>query len=195
MSQVFHKSATASRFARDPSRFAKNPSRLGVVLNQHFLVTMLVSGALAMIGFDLFGQTISPLLKDLASPFLGAKLAPVALATQTLSEILGVPAKTIRSLGLGHGVHVITGLVLYPLGYLSIAKPLADAIIAPPWWVTGTAYGIALFVFALYFVAHLIAGNPPFLGWGGITWVALWGHVVFGRVLAAVVRYRATGGA
>lgn len=114
----------------------------------------------------------------------------VALATQTLSEIFGVPGKTIHSLGLGHGVHVLTGLVLYPLGYLLIAKPILDAILSPPWWLTGIVYGAGLFVFALYFVAHLFAGNPAFLGWGGITWAALWGHLLFGLVLAAVVRYR-----
>lgn len=183
MSQAFHKPATAGRFTR-------KPERLGAIARQDLLVTMLVSGALAMVGFDLFGQMISPLLRDLASPFLGARLAPVALATQTLSEILGVPGKTIRSLGLGHGAHVVTGLVLYPLGYLVIAKPLLDAILSPPWWVAGMVYGIALFVFALYVVAHLIAGNPAFLGWSGITWAALWGHVLFGLVLAAVARYR-----
>lgn len=183
MSQVFQKSTISNRFISEPGR-------TGSVATQHFLVTMLVSGALAMVGFDLLGQTISPLLKGIASPFLGAKLAPVALATQTLSEILGLPAKTIRSLGLGHGMHAITGLVIYPLGYMLIAKPIADATLAPPWWVTGTAYGIVLFVFALYVAAHLIAGNPPFLGWSGTTWAALWGHIVFGLIVAGVARHR-----
>ena len=45
-------------------------------------------------------------------------------------------------------------------------------------------YGIALWVFALYIMASLIAGNKPFLGFSGITWVALWGHIVYAVVMA-----------
>ena len=51
-------------------------------------------------------------------------------------------------------------------------------------------YGAALLVFALHVVAHPAAGNPAFLGRGGITWVALWGHVLLGAIVAAVVRHR-----
>ena len=51
-------------------------------------------------------------------------------------------------------------------------------------------YGVLLWVFALYVMAHLIAGNPPFLGFTGITWVALVGHVLFALVAAAIVRWR-----
>ncbi|MEM8750411.1 MAG: hypothetical protein AAGF28_08915 [Pseudomonadota bacterium] len=159
-------------------------------LNLRLLVTALVAGAFATIGFDLFGQTISPLLKGIASPYLGAKLAPVGLATQSLSVILGVPGKTLSSLGIGHGMHTLTGLLLYPLGYLMIARPIMSRIVNLPWWVMGIVYGVALFVFALYIMAHLVAGNPPFLGWGGLTWVALWGHILFGVIVAGVARYR-----
>lgn len=51
-------------------------------------------------------------------------------------------------------------------------------------------YAVALWVFALYVIAHLVAGNPAFLGFGGITWVALAGHVLFTLVAAGVVRWR-----
>jgi Na+/melibiose symporter-like transporter len=72
-----------------------------------------------------------------------------------------------------------------------LAPPLA-ARHAPqlPWWVAASLYGAALWVFALYVMAHLIAGNPAFLGFTGITWVALIGHVIFALVAAAVVRWR-----
>jgi hypothetical protein len=53
------------------------------------------------------------------------------------------------------------------------------------------AYGVALWIFALYIMAHLIAGNPAFLGFTGITWVALAGHVLFAVV--AALAYRAMG--
>ena len=153
-------------------------------INGTLLATVLVAGAFATIGFDLFGQFVSPLLKGLASPYLGAKLAPVGLANQSLGVIFGVKAGFISSLGLGHGMHVLTGILLYPLGYMLLARPISNAVAPLPWWVTGTAYGVVLFVFALYIMAHLVAGNSPFLGWGGITWVALWGHIVFGLIVA-----------
>jgi len=59
-----------------------------------------------------------------------------------------------------------------------------------PWLASAVLYGVILWVFALYFMAHLIAGNAAFLGWTGITWVALVGHVVFAVVAAIVVRVR-----
>ena len=37
-------------------------------LDRALLVTALVAGAFATIGFDLFGQFISPLMKSVASP-------------------------------------------------------------------------------------------------------------------------------
>jgi len=159
-------------------------------LNSATIVTLLVSGAFAILAFDLFGQTISPLLKGVI-PTLGAKLAPVALANQSLGVITGLGTKFISQNGIGHGLHLLTGLLAYPIGYMFIARPLSQSI-APivPWWAVGIFYGIVLWVFALYVMAHLVAGNPAFLGWSGITWVALWGHIVFGLVVAAFVWWR-----
>ncbi|MEM6931963.1 MAG: hypothetical protein AAF526_00065 [Pseudomonadota bacterium] len=161
------------------------------------ITTLIVAGAFATIAFDLFGQFISPLLKEVLSPYFGAKLAPVGLANGVIAKITGLPA---GKLGLGHGLHVIAGLIAYPVGYLFVARPLARAVFPSfPWWLLGALYGAVLWVFALYFMAHLIAGNPPFLvrtmddgGWAfqSITWVALWGHMVFGIVAAGVIWWR-----
>ena len=158
-------------------------------LDRHTLLTLVVSGAFATLAFDLFGQTISPMLKSL-SPFLGAKLAPVALANQSLGVITGLGTKFISANGIGHAMHLLTGLLFYPIGYLFVAKPISRLLFPSPWWLTGIAYGVALWVFALYVMAHLVAGNPAFLGWSGITWVALWGHIVFALVIAWIVRAR-----
>ena len=159
-------------------------------LNIRTLVTLLISGAFAILAFDLFGQTISPLLKNII-PTLGAKLAPVPLANQSIGVITGLGTKFISQNGIGHGVHLLTGLLAYPFGYMFIARPISQKIVPFfPWWIIGTAYGVVLWVFALYVMAHLVAGNPAFLGWSGITWVALWGHIVFGLVVAGFVNWR-----
>ena len=160
-------------------------------LDRKLLSTALLAGAFATLGFDFFGQTLSPLMKDVAAPYLGAKLAPVALANQSLGVITGLGGKLISQYGIGHGLHLLTGLMLYPLAYMLAARPISKAVMPSlPWWATGMAYGVALFVFALYIMAHLVAGNPPFLGWGNITWVALWGHMVFGLIVAGVYHWR-----
>ena len=140
------------------------------------LYTMLAAGALATLAFDSFGQGLSPLLGF-------ANLAPVPLATQTIQVLTGIGSEP-----LGYLLHVITGLVFYPIGWLFIARPM-QARLFPlmPWMVTAVAYGVVLWVFALYIMAHLVAGNPAFLGFTGITWVALIGHVIFAVVAAWVM--------
>ena len=140
--------------------------------------TLLTAGALATLAFDLFGQGLSPLLGY-------AKLAPVGLAQGTVKSVFGAAPK-----GIGDVVHILTGLLVYSLGYILVAKPIANRILPRLHWsFTAFVYGVGLWVFALYGVAHLIAGNKPFLGWQQITWVALWGHVVYAMVLVAVIEW------
>ncbi|MEM8850386.1 MAG: hypothetical protein AAGE03_10160 [Pseudomonadota bacterium] len=142
-------------------------------------LTVLMAGAFATIAFDLFGQGLSPLAGF-------AKLAPVGLASSTLNTVFGAAPK-----GAADTLHILTGLIAYPLGYLLVARPLAAKIV--PWmhWsLVAAAYGVGLWIFALYIMAHLVAGMPAFLGFTGITWVALWGHVLFGLVAALVIELR-----
>ena len=141
--------------------------------------TVLIAGAFATIAFDAFGQGLAPM-------FGYAKLAPVGLANQTLKTIFeSVPS------GSAHLLHVFTGMVAYTLGYLMVARPIQKAMMPNLHWsVTAVAYGVVLWAFALYVMAHLVAGNKPFLGFTGITWVALWGHIVFAVVAAWIMEAR-----
>ncbi len=143
------------------------------------LLTMLLAGALATVAFDFFGQSLSPGLGF-------ANLAPVTLANNVIQVLSGEPWRPGAEF-----LHYFAGLVAYPLGWMLLARPLA-ARYAPqmPWWLAASLYGVALWVFALYVMAHLVAGNPAFLGFTGITWVALVGHAIFALVAAAVVRWR-----
>ncbi|MEM8959788.1 MAG: hypothetical protein AAGC86_18485 [Pseudomonadota bacterium] len=159
------------------------------------ITTILFAGAAATVAFDLFGQFISPLLKSVASPYLGAKLAPVPLAQTVLAKFTGIPGKELRALGIPYGMHILTGLIAYPLGWLLVVRPIWQRVMPNMHWsLAAIAYGIGLWIFALYFMAHLVAGNPPFLGWGSITWVALWGHIVFALVAAGVIEARRPAG-
>ncbi len=141
------------------------------------LLMMLIGGALAMAAFDAFGQLYSPQAGY-------SKLAPVPLAKQSLGVLFGEDFKQY-----GHYAHYAMGIVGYPLGYVLIARPISRMIFPSlHWWVTGIVFGVVIWAFALYVMAHLVSGNPPFLGFSQLTWVALAGHIVYGLALAAVMR-------
>lgn len=142
-------------------------------------ITIVTAGAFATIAFDVFGQSISPM-------FGFAKLAPVGLAGATLNSVFGAnPA------GAAYLLHSLTGLIFYVVGYYAIARPFQRSVLPELHWsITAGLYGIALWVFALYGMAHLVAGMKPFLGFTGITWVALWGHVLYAVVAAAILEVR-----
>jgi hypothetical protein len=145
------------------------------------LTTMGVAGAVATVAFDFFGQAVSPGLGF-------ASLAPVPLANQVIQVVTGsgwTPG--------AHALHYAAGLIAYPAGWM-ILRPVARAFAPGLGWLGASAlYGVGLWIFALYVMAHLIAGNPAFLGFTGITWVALAGHVLFAIVAAWVVERREAG--
>lgn len=136
--------------------------------------TVRTAGVFAILAFDLFGQSISPLLGY-------AKLASIGLAGASLKSVFGAnPA------GAAHVLHVMTGLVFNAVGYFAIARSVQRAVLPRLHWsITAAVYGVALWVVALYGVAHLIAGSKPCFGFTGITWVALWGHVLYAIIAAA----------
>jgi hypothetical protein len=143
------------------------------------VLTMLLAGACATIAFDFFGQSLSPMLGF-------ANLAPVPLANNVIQTLFGATYRPGAEL-----LHYIAGMVAYPLGWMLLARPISRTLAPGLGWVLPAAlYGVVLWVFALYIMAHLIAGNPAFLGFTGITWVALFGHVLFALVAAWVVAWR-----
>ena len=148
-------------------------------LNGYTLWTMLLAGAVATVAFDYFGQSLSPMLGF-------ASLAPVPLANQVIKVVFG------ETYGPGAQLlHYMAGMIAYPVGWMFIAEPLARRITPGlNWFVVAVIYGIGLWIFALYIMASLIAGQPAFLGFTGITWVALAGHVLFAIIAAMVVRWR-----
>ena len=140
------------------------------------LSIILLSGALATAAFDFYGQSLSPMMGF-------ANLAPIPLATQTWSVLFG---ETYRP--GGHLLHYVAGLLAYPIGYIFVWRPIVHRFVKLHWLVSSALYGVGLWIFAMYVMAHLVAGNPPFLGFTSITWVALVGHVLFAIVQALTER-------
>ncbi|ALS32489.1 hypothetical protein PTRA_a1245 [Pseudoalteromonas translucida KMM 520] len=137
------------------------------------ILIMLFAGALATVIFDFWGPSLSPLLGF-------AELSTIKLPRTMIEVIFGtVPTGTPEL------IHYITGLILYPLGWLFVVLPMRKAIMPSLHWsITAVVYGIVLWVFALYVVAHLIIGLPPFIGFTETTWVALIGHILYALVFA-----------
>ena len=118
-------------------------------------------------------------------PYVGGPLQPASL----VQSVFG-----FNNLALAELIHAVVGIVFYPIGYLFIARPLQRAVLPGlPWLLTALGFGTGLWIFALYVMAHLIAGLPAFLGWAPLTFASLGGHLLFGLVVGAVVKWREDG--
>jgi hypothetical protein len=125
--------------------------------------------------WEIWARLITPL-------WVGGPLEPAAL----VQSVFGLSSRTIAE-----AIHLLVGLIAYPIGYIFIARPIAKAIFPfLPWWIVALGYGIGLWIFALYIMAHLIAGLPPFLGFIPLTWASLIGHMLFALAGGAVVKAR-----
>ncbi|MCX8279274.1 hypothetical protein OSJ77_03675 [Phyllobacterium sp. 0TCS1.6C] len=135
--------------------------------------TIIISGLAADIAWETWARLITPIL-------VGGPLEPAAL----VQSVFGFDNRLAAE-----AIHAIVGIVFYPIGYLFIARPLQRLIFPKlPLLLTGIGFGIGLWVFALYVMAHLFGGQPPFLGFIPLTWASLFGHMIFGTVVAFVVR-------
>ena len=146
-------------------------------LDARTLFTALAAGVAADLTWDIWARVITPML-----PGIDVPLEPAGL----VQSVLG-----FENRALGEAIHLLVGFVFYPLGYLFIARPLQRLIVPGlPWWLTSIGFGVGLFIFSLYVMAHLIAGFPPFLGWIPLAYASLVGHILFGLVVGAVTRTR-----
>ncbi len=139
--------------------------------------TVLLAGLGADLGWEVWARVVTPIL-----PGVGGPLEPAGL----IQSVFGFHNRPV-----GEAIHVVVGVVLYPLAFLLIARPLQRALLPRlPWWLTALGFGIGLFVFALYVMAHLVAGLPSFLGWTPLTYASLTGHLLFGLGVGWIVRLR-----
>jgi len=131
-------------------------------------VPVLAGGVAGLAIWEAFARLVAP-------AWIGFPLDPTGL----IEMALGFGGTAAQAM------HIATGLLFFPLGYALILRPLA-ARFAPglTWPLLGVAYGVALWVFALYGMASLLGGAPPFLGFEPIAWASLVGHVGLGLGIA-----------
>lgn len=139
---------------------------------------MVISGLVATMAFDFWGQVVSPGLG-------WANLSPHGLAKSLLGA-LGLPNGDFA----GYFVHFyLVGLIGYPIGWLYIFRPVWRAVLGDRfgYFLPSAVYGFGLWLFAIGGITA-IAGLPFFLNFTGIAWVALVGHVLYGIVMVAVMQ-------
>jgi hypothetical protein len=152
------------------------------------VATLAVGGAFAIHAFELVTRVVSPLLGQVL-PLFGAPLSAVPLAEAALASLWdGAGASLVD---VGFALHLAVGLVLQPLGYVALARPLM-ALVAPraPWWAGAFVYGVALWGAAMLALGGLSTDEPPYLDFLEIGWTALWGHVAAAMVIGGVWRAR-----
>ena len=143
-----------------------SPKPLFPPLTRDVAVTSLIAGIAADLTWEFWARVITPFL-----PGVGGPLEPAAL----VQSVFGLDSRFVAEL-----IHLVVGFVFYPLGYLFVARPLAQAIMPSlPWWIVAAGFGVGLWIFALYVMAHLIAGLPAFLDFIPLAWASFGGHVIF----------------
>ena len=149
-------------------------------LTARIIATALMAGLASDLTWEFWARVLTPLMPGVDGP-----LEPAAL----VQSVFG-----LQSRFAGEVIHFVVGVAFYPLGYLYVARPLQRLIIpGVPWFLTALGFGAGLFVFALYIMAHLIAGFPAFLGWVPLAWCSLFGHLLFGLITGFVVLMRERG--
>lgn len=144
-------------------------------LSSRLVGTILLAGLAADVSWEIWARLITPYI-------VGGPLEPAAL----IQSVFGFSNRTLAEI-----IHAVVGIVFYPIGYLFIARPLQRLLLPNlPLLLTGLGFGTGLWVFALYAMAHWFGGQPPFLGFIPLTWASLAGHLIFGVVVAYVVRWR-----
>jgi len=153
--------------------------RLLPAIDRAMIVTVLLAGLAGLVAWEIWARAITPL-------WIGGPLEPAGL----VQAVFGLGDRTIAQ-----AIHILVGLIAYPIGYAFIARPVAGAVSRSlPWWLVSLVYGVALWVFALYVMAHLIAGFPAFLRFGNMTWASLIGHLLLALAIGAVIYARVEKG-
>lgn len=151
------------------------PRGVEAFATRRMLVTILIAGLAADLTWEVWARVVTPLL-------VGGPLEPAAL----VQTVFGLKSRFLAEL-----IHLVVGVVFYPIGWLLIARPLHRAIWPSlPLPLAGVGFGIGLWIFALYVMAHLIGGLPPFLGFVPLAWASLGGHILFGVIVALVIDWR-----
>jgi hypothetical protein len=141
-------------------------------LSNEFMIRAAVIGLSGLVAWEVFARVLAPL-------WLRESLDPNALIEMAIG-ITGWKAEA---------VHLLTAVVMFPLAYILVYRPIVTRVMpGMPWPVLGALYGVGLWIVAMYGVASLVAGMPPFLGFQTVAWASLVGHLALAIAIAGASR-------
>ncbi|MEN8919271.1 MAG: DUF6789 family protein [Octadecabacter sp.] len=126
---------------------------------------LLIAGVVGTVILYIFMEVMAPKM-------LGAPMRPGDM----ICDILGCSGT------VGHALHYLLGLVLFPLGYVIVAGILG----LTPSLGLGVAWGVVLFLGAVMVVAPL-SGRGMFFGAMKPTVAALMAHLFYGGALGVLI--------
>ncbi|MEO1199909.1 MAG: DUF6789 family protein [Pseudomonadota bacterium] len=136
------------------------------------IIAILIAGAIAETVFEIIAWLVTPAL-------FGFALQPAFLIDALSTIYLGLPLGYPTAFGL----HVLAGIVLFPLGY----RLMISILPIKPAWITGTIWGVILWFLAQGILAPL-AGRLFMMDWSAFTWASLIGHVIYGLALGVAYK-------
>src|SRR5215207_6381034 len=156
------------------------PKLLFPPITRDLVITALIAGMAADLSWEVWARAITPFL-----PGVGGPLEPAAL----VQSVFGLKSRFLAEI-----IHLVVGFVFYPLGYLFIARPLAQAIVpALPWWFVAAGFGVALWTSTIPIQAAPVNCRAP----SHTTSSRMWSRVIrrrpaARRALSAACRWAAT---
>lgn len=123
-----------------------------------------------------FGTLYFEFCNIISTTFFDKSIQPVVIASKLALLISGVELSLYPA---GMTLHILTGILLYPLLYLFILKnfPNSNALI------TGIALGLATWILAQGVFSPMV-GRPFMNGFGIFTWMSLFLHGTYALVVA-----------
>jgi hypothetical protein len=133
------------------------------------VTNLAIGGFAGLMAWEVFARAITPQV-------LGGPLEPAGLIQSLFERTLGFNPTYLGA----EALHYATGILFYPLAYWVLTRVARLGSAAE-----GLLWGIATWVIALGLFAS-IAGLPFMLGWIGLTWMSLVGHVIYAQVAVAL---------
>lgn len=137
-------------------------------LRRRTLSLVILAGLAGESVFEVIAWGVAPLA-------LGRPMQPAILVADLARALFGAAPP----MPLAFGVHLASGIVLFPFGYLLFRS--ATGMRSPA--LAGLLWGVILWLGAQAVLAPL-AGRPFMLGYGAYTWGSLGAHVVYALAVA-----------
>ncbi|MGF1553366.1 MAG: hypothetical protein ACFBWO_12850 [Paracoccaceae bacterium] len=133
------------------------------------IAALAAGGAAGLVAWEVFARVLTPLV-------IGGPLEPAALIVTLFQSTIGVHP----GLPAAEALHYATGILGYPLAYWALSRGRSLGV-----GLDGLVWGVITWVLALGLFAGL-AGLPFMLGWIALTWMSLFGHVIYAQLAVAV---------